>query len=561
MNKQIRSPSSKRHLSCFILMLMVIFSVLLIQGCSRKTPDLAKETPNATNTIAEPKEAAVPNKTAEPQKPKPPKIVLNSSLPGRWYTADARKLTEQINGFFDQAQVQHVNDVIALILPHAGYRYSGQTAASALKTTGKKYKRIVIIGPSHRTYLEELLSVPRVTHYQTPMGQIPLDVDFINKLLRFSMFQNIPQAHKYEHSVQIELPLLQFQQQNFKLVPIVAGSCSINTIDKAAAVLSSLVDNETLVIASSDFTHYGHVHSYAPFTKNVPEQIRKLDMGAYEYIAALDSKGFLEYKQKTGATICGAIPIAILLSMLPNDAKATLVEYTTSGQLTGDFTNSVSYLSAAFSGSWQKRPQIQPQTKTSELTDEDKKQLLTLARQSIAYALQKRRVPQASELGLTINDAMRAPRAAFVTLKKVPDPNKVPGPQNPTLRGCIGDIFPQRPLYSSVITNAINAAFNDRRFLPVTQTECNDITIEISALTTPEAVASPNDIKVGIDGVVLRKNGRSAVFLPQVAPEQGWDLNQMLTQLSLKARLPADAWKTGADFLVFQAVVFGEDEK
>jgi len=334
MNKQIRSPSSKRHLSCFILMLMVIFSVLLIQGCSRKTPDLAKETPNATNTIAEPKEAAVPNKKAEPQEPKPPKIVLNSSLPGRWYTADARKLTEQINGFFDQAQVQHVNDVIALILPHAGYRYSGQTAASALKTTGKKYKRIVIIGPSHHTYLEELLSVPRVTHYQTSLGQIPLDVDFINKLLKFSMFQNIPQAHKYEHSVQIELPLLQFQQQNFKLVPIVAGGCSINTINKAAAVLSSLVDNETLVIASSDFTHYGHVHSYAPFTKNVPEQIRKLDMGAYEYIAALDSKGFLEYKQKTGATICGAIPIAILLSMLPNEAKATLVEYTTSGQLT-----------------------------------------------------------------------------------------------------------------------------------------------------------------------------------------------------------------------------------
>jgi AmmeMemoRadiSam system protein A len=116
-------------------------------------------------------------------------------------------------------------------------------------------------------------------------------------------------------------------------------------------------------------------------------------------------------------------------------------------------------------------------------------------------------------------------------------------------------------LYSSVITNAINAAFNDRRFLPVTQTECNDITIEISALTTPEPVASPNDIRIGIDGVVLRKNGRSAVFLPQVAPEQGWDLNRMLTQLSLKAGLPADAWKAGAEFLVFQAVVFGEDEK
>ncbi len=561
MNRQIHSQSSKRHLSCFILMLMVIFSVFPIQGCSRKTPDSAKETPNAANSIAEPKEAAGPNKKAEPQEPKPPNIVLQSSLAGSWYPADAEVLTEQIKGLFDKAQVQPINDVIALILPHAGYQYSGRTAASALKTTDKKYKRIVVIGPSHTMHLEELLSVPRVTHYQTPLGQIPLDIDFINKLLKFPMFQNVPHAHIYEHSVQIELPLLQFQQQSFKLVPIVAGSCSINTIDKAAAVLSALIDDETLVIASSDFVHFGSNFGYTPFKQNIAEQIRKLDMGAYEYIAASDSKGFLEYKQKTSATICGAIPIAILLSTLGNDAKASLVEYTTSGQLTGDFTNSVSYLSVAFTGSWQKRPQIQPQTKASELTDKDKKQLLTLARQSIAYALQKRRVPQASELNVTINNTMRVPRAAFVTLKKVLDPNKVPGPQNPTLRGCIGDIFPQRPLYSSVITNAINAAFNDRRFLPLTQTECNDITIEISALTTPEPVASPNDIRIGIDGVVLNKNGRSAVFLPQVAPEQGWDLNQMLTQLSMKAGLSADAWKTGAEFLVFQAVVFGEDEK
>jgi len=145
---------------------------------------------------------------------------------------------------------------------------------------------------------------------------------------------------------------------------------------------------------------------------------------------------------------------------------------------------------------------------------------------------------------------MGCPRAAFVTLKK-----------NSQLRGCIGDIFPRQPLYKSVIINAINAGVNDRRFLPVTGTECNDITIEISALTVPEPIASPDDIRIGVDGVVLSKDGQSAVFLPQVAPEQGWDVKQMLTQLSLKAELPADAWKEGASFLVFQAVVFGEAER
>jgi hypothetical protein len=479
-----------------------------------------------------------------------PKIVLRSSLAGTWYSADAETLTKQIDSFFQKAQVKPINNVIALILPHAGYRYSGQTAVCGLKTTDKKYKRIIVIGPSHRVPMEEILSVPRVTHYQTPLGQVPLDVEFVNKLLKYSLFQNVPQAHKNEHSVQIEIPLLQYSQKDFKLVPIVAGSCSLQTITKAGNILRSLVDAETLVIASSDFVHFGSNFGYTPFKENIPEQIKELDMGAYEYIAALDAKGFLEYKYKTGATICGYIPIAVLLSMLDKPASVDLTNYTTSGELTEDFTNSVSYLSVAFSGAWANHPEIKPQTSEPELTDEDMKQLLALARKTIVSALRTRRVPQASELGVTISDAMKCPRAAFVTLKK-----------NSQLRGCIGDIFPQRPLYRSVIRNAINACVNDRRFLPVTEAECKDITIEISALTAPEPVASADKIRIGTDGVVLSKDGHSAVFLPQVAPEQGWDVNQMLTRLSLKAQLPADAWKEGASFLVFQAVVFGESEK
>lgn len=487
---------------------------------------------------------------------KPRKVVLRSLLADRgWYSADAEVLNKQFDSFFEKATSKTIENVVALILPHAGYKWSGQTAAFGLKTTEKKYKRIVVIGPSHRIPMEEILSVPRVTHYQTPLGQIPLDVEFINKLLKYSVFQNIPQAHKYErgfqeHSVQIELPLLQYNRKDFKLVPIVAGSCSLQTIAKAGNILRSLVDAETLVIASSDFVHFGSNFGYTPFKENIPEQIKKLDMGAYEYIAALDAKGFLEYKSSTGATICGYIPIAVLLSMLDEPVRAELINYTTSGELTGDFTNSVSYLSAAFSGAWQNNPVIKPQSNDPALTEEDKKQLLTLARKTIVYALRNRRVPQTSELGVAISDAMRCPRAAFVTLKK-----------NSQLRGCIGDIFPQRPLYKSVIRNAINACVNDRRFLPVTEAECKDITIEISALTAPEPVVSSDEIRIGTDGVVLSKDGHSAVFLPQVAPEQGWDVNQMLTRLSLKAQLPADAWKEGASFLVFQAVVFGEGEE
>jgi AmmeMemoRadiSam system protein B/AmmeMemoRadiSam system protein A len=479
------------------------------------------------------------------------KVVLRSSLAETgWYTSDADALSKQIESFYKEAQVEPIEDVIALILPHAGYRWSGQTAVMGLKTINKEYKRIVIIGPSHRVPMEEMLSVPRVTHYETPLGQIPLDVEFINQLLKYPMVQNVPQTHKYEHSVQIELPLLQYKQKDFKFVPIVAGQCSLETIEKAGAILKSLVDEDTLVIASSDFVHYGRSFNYVPFTENIPEKIKELDMGAYKHIENLDAKGFLEYKQKTGATICGSVPIAILLSMLKEPSKAHIIQYATSGQITGDFSNSVSYLSVVFSGIWGNSPEIKPEANNPELTDEDKEQLLILARKTIEYALKNRRVPQVSELGVSISEAMRCPRAAFVTLKK-----------NSQLRGCIGDIFPQQPLYKSVMLNAINACFNDNRFPQVTEDERDSITIEISALTNPRPIASPDEIRIGVDGVILRKDGQSAVFLPQVAPEQGWDVDQMLTQLSLKARLPANAWKEGASFQVFQAVVFGEKEK
>lgn len=503
------------------------------------------------------------------------KVVLRSQLAGSWYPADEQTLRNQIKGFFQKAETKLMDNVIALILPHAGYQYSGQTAAFGLKTLQKKYKRIVVIGPSHYVNMEDVLSVPGQTHYETPLGQIPLDTEFIDELLKHQMFQNVPRAHEREHSVQIELPLLQYCQSDFKLVPIVAGASSLKQIRKAAAVLTGLVDNDTLLIASSDFTHYGSRFGYVPFTKNIPEEIKNLDLGAYEHIGAIDCEGFLQYKQKTGATICGYIPIAILLSMLEvpalqNDskagslddsAKAHLLCQTSSGEIMGDFNNSVSYLSIAFCDEWQRRAKVQPTSNPGELSRQDKEQLLALARKSLVYFLEKQQVPQPADLNIDITAAMSQSRAAFVTLNKpvILQQDNETGPEKHfALRGCIGDIFPQRPLYKSVILNAILAGVKDRRFPPVTRDECGEITIEISALTVPQPAESAEQIRVGTDGVVLNKDGRSAVFLPQVAPEQGWDLAQMLTQLSLKAGLPADAWKQGAGFLVFQAEVFGE---
>ncbi len=525
--KKLRDEALLRRAILIICVIVLLF----VNACKKKTVTPVEEAAEGEKK---------PSKLA--------KAVLHSELAGRWYPADAEVLNKQIGGFFEKADVEPIDDVIAVILPHAGYQYSGQTASAGLKSSNSKYKRVIIIGPSHYMRMEEVLSVPRVTHYQTPLGEVAVDVSCIDKLLEYPMFQNVPSAHQNEHSVQIEIPLLQYCQERFSIIPIVAGDCSLETIKKAAGILKSFVDENTLVVASSDFTHYGANYGYVPFSEDVPEKIKQLDMGAYEYIAALDAEGFLKYKKKTGATICGYVPIAILLSMMEG-AKAHLVKYTTSGEMAGSFSNSVSYLAVAFAGKWQKNSPDKPQTSSSELSEDDRQRLLTLARGSLLYALKHRKVPEAADLGVDVSEAMKEPRAAFVTLEK-----------NSQLRGCIGDIFPQRPLYKSVITNAINAGFNDRRFYPVTEAECNEITIEISALTVPQPIDSAEQIRIGIDGVVLNKDGHSAVFLPQVAPEQGWDVKEMLKHLSMKAGLAPDAWQEGTRFLVFQAEVFGEEK-
>jgi AmmeMemoRadiSam system protein B/AmmeMemoRadiSam system protein A len=523
------------------------FLLIVLAGCARPL--------KTTKEIPAPKEE-IPVPEEEKQAPVQPKVVFNSTLAGRWYPADTNELKKEVGQLFQtstssvepKSDIKPTNDIIAMILPHAGYQYSGRTAAMGLQSLGRQYKRIIVIGPSHYMPIREVLSVPQETVYQTPMGEVAIDVEFVNKLLKHPQFQIIPQANQAEHSTQIQVPLLQFMQKDFKLVLIVTGQCSMQTISKASSILNGLVDKDTLVIASSDFVHYGPNYDYVPFKENVQEGIKNLDMGAYKYIEQFDSNGFMEYRNKTGATICGYIPIAILLSMVDKSSQVHLINYSTSGQLTGDFTNSVSYFSIAFSGRWSKSSPIKQENNSSELTQEDKKQLLDFARKSIVYFLDKQEMLEVSDSN--ISERLKEPKAAFVTLT-----------ENRQLRGCIGDIFPRQPLYKSVISNAVYAAVEDQRFYPVGKDELKYITIEISALTAPKPIASYQEIRIGIDGVVLKKDGFSAVFLPEVAPEQKWDREEMLNHLSLKAGLPADGWKEGASFLVFQAEVFGEAEK
>ena len=476
--------------------------------------------------------------------------VLQSALAGTWYEEDREALSSELVGYLNDATNEPLRDVCALVLPHAGYRWSGQTAAFGIKQiVGRSFQRVVVIGPSHRVAMENVASVPDVTHYATPLGEVALDQSFIAELKKHPVFQTVSRAHAGEHSVQIELPLLQqaLGNSSFSFVPIVVGQLDRETIRHMADILRGLIDEQTLVVASSDFTHYGPNYGYVPFQDNVSESLKKLDSGSIERIRSKNVDTFLDYVDETGTTVCGRHAISILLAMLPVGAEVHLLHYDTSGRMTGNFSNSVSYVALAVTGKWSRGQPVAPQTEGPGLSHGAKKVLLKLARATLTYALEHRKMPTPEQLSIEITPAMRKISGVFVTLHK-----------DGQLRGCIGEIFPSRPLYRAVMAQAINAGLNDRRFLQVQPSELKEIDFEISVLTPPHPVASANDIEIGKHGVVLKKSGHSAVFLPQVAVEQGWDRDTTLTYLAKKAGLPADAWREGATFDVFEAVVFGE---
>ncbi|MDP8253964.1 MAG: AmmeMemoRadiSam system protein B, partial [Candidatus Kaelpia aquatica] len=434
---------------------------------------------------------------------------------------------------------------IALIEPHAGLAWSGQTAAYGYKELlSREIKYVFILGPAHRFDTDKLI-VPKSDYFKTPLGKIKIDEKIKKELLKTEIFQENDQAFYNENSIELQIPFLQAVLSDFKIIPIVVGRLSMGSIERAAEILKDYVSRDSIFIISSDFTHYGYRYGYLPFNDNIEENIKKLDYGAVEEIEKLDHASFLQYIQKTQATICGRIPIAILLSMLPRDTKAQVIRYDTSGEMTKDFSTSISYVTIGF---YENSSKIKDGVSKNKLTEVEKKSLLKLSRKTLEYYIKEKKIPKTEDLGIELTENLKKNRGAFVTLHK-----------EKRLRGCIGEILPRKPLYQVVIERTIDAAVNDFRFTQVTESELDNITIEISALTPPQKVNSYKDIVIGQDGMLMKKGPRGAVFLPQVAPEQGWDLDTTLSHLSSKAGLEPSAYKEGASFEVFQAEVFSEE--
>ena len=481
-------------------------------------------------------------------------MALGSTIAGTWYPGTEREIRalakkwEAACGEVSSGEKPNV-----LVLPHAGWAYSGETAWTAVRTVrGAKFRRVVVLAPSHRAWIENRLVAPESDAVSTPLGEIKIDRDWLDRLALVAPVARNDRVHSAEHSAQIEYPLLQLALGNgFTVVPLVMGSFGQDQMGMCARALACLMDAETLLVISSDFTHYGDDFSYTPFGKCGDEDVRRKvaasDDEAFQLIAKGDADSFAAFIKRTGATICGHVPIELALRAFPKGASIARQKYATSSDGDGDYSRFVCYVAATGCVKWQGES-------GAVLSADDRAYLLRVARAAMEHAVRSCNSP--SSVPHSPFPVPHSPpkttlskMGAFVTLN-----DKATG----ALRGCIGEIMPMRPLVEAVVARAVDAALRDPRFSPVSERELGGIRVEVSALTPPKRVASWRDIVLGRDGMTLEKNGCFAVFLPQVAPEQGWDLPTTLSYLSQKAGLSSDAWREGATFETFQAEVFHE---
>lgn len=275
--------------------------------------------------------------------------IRSSSLAGSWYPADPDELRAQLKNYLVQAHVPKIEDnVLALISPHAGYRFSGQAAAYGFKAImGRDYDRVIIIAPSHYERFRGI-GVSSYGYYQTPLGRVTVDENVGKNLSRHRLFTFKPEAEAQEHAVEIELPFLQLVQKNFKIVPLIVGELENDDLSAINGLLRPYITEKTLIVVSSDFTHFGARFGYLPFRDNIKDNLEKLDRGAVDCILRKDNDGYFKYLRETGITICGYFPIGILLRLLPSDAKGVLLHYYTSGDLLNDYSSTVSYVSLLF---------------------------------------------------------------------------------------------------------------------------------------------------------------------------------------------------------------------
>ena len=449
------------------------------------------------------------------------------AVAGLFYPDDAAALSKTVDGLLAGAPEHYIPRLKALVCPHAGYEFSGKTAAIAYKLlAGCDAQTVVVMGPSHYAWFSNAC-IPNADAYQTPLGLVPISEKAKGLALvtpftleaacpgqRPSWWRQAPKSapetgqdtpETWEHSVEVQVPFLQKTLKNFKLLPVVLGEADP---EKVAKALAATIDDQTIVVASSDLSHY---HPY--------ETAKGLDDRCVKAICELD----LDAMRTQEA--CGRVPILVLLHLARQKGwKAQLLDYHNSGDVTGEKDRVVGYTAVAFSA-----------PAPENLAAAERKFLLELARKTLTSVTANGSMSEVAAKDMPPKLAEK--KACFVTLTK-----------NGALRGCIGHLVAMEPLHQAVAENARNAALRDPRFPPVTPDELGQIRIEISVLTDPQPLpfASPADLlsrlRPNEDGVLLHIGPRTATFLPQVWAQVP-DKVDFLNHLSQKAGCESSAWR------------------
>ncbi len=449
------------------------------------------------------------------------KIIKECTLAGSFFPAEKEELNTMVDNFLNNAENKNYQNIKAIVVPHAGLIYSGQTAAYAYKQLeNKNINKIILIGPTHHQYTDKLTFM-HADYWNTPLGEIELDNKSIYELEKNPDFTFFDQAFIEENSLETQLPFIKKILPQAKLIPIAVGILNNGQIQSASASLLNIIDENTILIISTDLSHY-----------HPQEEAQKIDK------ICLDSIKNLEFDSECEA--CGEVGLKILFQTAQKlNWQAEVLDYSHSGEITGD-VEVVGYASAIITGELKN---LKTKEQENNYSTEEMAYLLKLARDTIQYAFENNGKIMPLE---NIPEKFKEKRGVFVTLHK-----------QGKLRGCIGYIQPIEKLYQAVQNNVLSAALNDPRFNPLEKNELIDCEIEISVLSVPEKTTL-NEIQENIDGVILKQGLNQATYLPQV-----WeDINgpaEFYGSLCIKAGLQADCYTDEeTEFYKYQAEVFHE---
>lgn len=471
-----------------------------------------------------------------------------SPYSGNWYPADPAELSDLTSELFQSAGSRGAPvrpGGIGYVVPHAGLRYSGTVAAAVYRHLAEDQpRRVILLGFSHQGGPPGIF-VPEVRAIRTPFGELQVDGEMVRELSANGAVQHMPESKLCDHSVEIQLPLLQRAVPSARFVPVYVSRPSTAAREKAAAALASMLDGGTVLLASSDLTHYGRAFGFQPFPVDsmTRDRLRDLDESSIEAAGSLSPELFLHTLRATGATVCGYEPVSLLLAALrlrqsqgPSEDEVfqETLDYQTSGELTGDFSHSVSYGALGYFP-----------YRSFLVSEEDGRVLIDSARRTIERYQETGR--REVVLPSRMQPAFLRNAGVFVTLH-----------QGGELRGCVGRCSSIGRLGESVPELTLASALDDSRFRPLSTAETG-LEVEISVLSPLKRIADRTEFRVNQHGAVLETGYRKGVLLPQVATEYGWNADQFLQALARKTGVSPAAYNDPeTKLLVFRAQIIRE---